>query len=373
MAEWNPMSFEEVFGQLESSSMLLALQVKGTRKYPSPWWDPAGRYRVALAAGRPEIQRHENDQWVAAPAEPPDTAEDEGAVAVAAAMTQLFVSHSSKDADLAKALVRMIDACLDVPSFTLRCTSVAGYDLEAGARVGDDLRTSLHSAKVVLGLLTENSVESAYVLMELGAAWVLRHHVIPLVSGSALQQVPGPIGADLHFTNVAHETAIHGVLESIASRCGWRWRGNAARRHAAVKDFVTHVGALAKREVSVSAGSSQPATTRPNAAELQAGLALLQDYLSNILAAEKCRRQLRKYERGTAPVRPAEVEKAKAALARWTARLEEKILAVHDWVERATGSKADWNGVELTAGLDEKPRTDVRAAIGRLNEWLEKA
>jgi hypothetical protein len=57
-----------------------------------------------------------------------------------------------------------------VPDGALLCTSVPGYQLDLGAAAPDVLRRALGSAACVVGILTPNSLETEWVLFELGAA-----------------------------------------------------------------------------------------------------------------------------------------------------------------------------------------------------------
>src|ERR1041385_661828 len=70
---WNPKAFAEVVAQLESASMLLALQYTGGRTCPTPPWDTDHPYyRVALVEGAAQIQRSEDGvTWKPAPLKPP--------------------------------------------------------------------------------------------------------------------------------------------------------------------------------------------------------------------------------------------------------------------------------------------------------------
>src|ERR1041385_8358747 len=70
---WNPKAFAEVVAQLESASMLLALQYTGVRTCPTPPWDTDHPYyRVALVEGAAQIQRSEDGvTWKPAPLKPP--------------------------------------------------------------------------------------------------------------------------------------------------------------------------------------------------------------------------------------------------------------------------------------------------------------
>jgi hypothetical protein len=59
---------------------------------------------------------------------------------------RLFISHAHRDADIARGLVDVITANVDVPDGELRCTSVPGYQLDLGTMAPDVLRRELGSA-----------------------------------------------------------------------------------------------------------------------------------------------------------------------------------------------------------------------------------
>lgn len=83
----------------------------------------------------------------------------------------IFISHSSADEKVAKALIDLLRAAFRIETNKIRCTSVAGYKLEAGAHTETELRREVQQARVFIGILSEISLESAYVLFELGARW----------------------------------------------------------------------------------------------------------------------------------------------------------------------------------------------------------
>jgi hypothetical protein len=68
----------------------------------------------------------------------------------------VLISHSSKDAPLAEALINLLRSGLGLLASQIRCSSVDGYRLPAGVNTGDKLRKEIRSAKVLIGLLTPN-------------------------------------------------------------------------------------------------------------------------------------------------------------------------------------------------------------------------
>jgi hypothetical protein len=94
-----------------------------------------------------------------------------GALPDADPTIDIFISHSAADTRLAKTLIDLLLVSLPIDPKRIRCTSVNGYRLEGGAQADDQLRTEIWGAKVFIGLLTDHSISSTYVLFELGARW----------------------------------------------------------------------------------------------------------------------------------------------------------------------------------------------------------
>ncbi|HEY5957462.1 MAG TPA: hypothetical protein VIV60_12940 [Polyangiaceae bacterium] len=85
---------------------------------------------------------------------------------------RIFISHKHTDERLASALVTCLIEALEVPDDSIRCTSLKPYALDVGDSI-ETLKQNLKDCAVAVGLLTSSSLESSFVVMELGAAWVL--------------------------------------------------------------------------------------------------------------------------------------------------------------------------------------------------------
>jgi len=106
----------------------------------------------------------------------------------------IFISHSSSDVDIAKHLIEIVRKAFNISSEKIRCTSVPGYKLKAGANTDEQIKREIFSSKAFIGLLTRDSFSSTYVLFELGARWGADLPLIPLIcdkAGTAL--LNGPI------------------------------------------------------------------------------------------------------------------------------------------------------------------------------------
>lgn len=105
----------------------------------------------------------------------------------------IFISHSSKDADLALLLIELLRTALGLRDHEIRCTSVDGFRLPAGANTEQQLKVEVHSARAFIGLITLNSLKSAYVLFELGARWGANRHMVPVLAGVSTDALQGPL------------------------------------------------------------------------------------------------------------------------------------------------------------------------------------
>lgn len=106
----------------------------------------------------------------------------------------VFISHSSKDEILVKALIQVIRDALNIPQEQIRCSTVSGFRLTGGKPINDQLRVEVHDSKAFVGLVTANSMKSPYVLFELGARWGAGLHLQPLLGTVAdSEYLKGPL------------------------------------------------------------------------------------------------------------------------------------------------------------------------------------
>ena len=133
---------------------------------------------------------------------------------------KVFISHSSKDEGLARVLINLIRSALSLPASDIRCTSVPGYKLPGGAETASQVRQELLAAPVFIGLVTEASLSSAYVLFELGARWGADRQLIPLMGpGISPQQLEGPISG-INALSCKSASDLHMLIQQIAEALG---------------------------------------------------------------------------------------------------------------------------------------------------------
>jgi DNA-binding MarR family transcriptional regulator len=111
------------------------------------------------------------------------------------ATTKVFISHSHKNRDAAKALVDLLLSGLSLDDADIRCTSVPGHQLPFGKTIAELLKGDINQAPVVIGLISAESQRADWVLFELGAAWGLGRDIFPILGpGIEIRDLPGPLG-----------------------------------------------------------------------------------------------------------------------------------------------------------------------------------
>lgn len=90
-------------------------------------------------------------------------------------------------------MIDLVLAALPLSPEQIRCTTVDGFRLPLGSQTDQQLRAEVIGVKLLIGVLTPNSLKSSYVLFELGARWGARRPMFPLWAGVDAETVSGPI------------------------------------------------------------------------------------------------------------------------------------------------------------------------------------
>ena len=130
---------------------------------------------------------------------------------------KVFVSHSSADRDTAEALVDLLRNALGLPAKEIRCTSVEGYKLSAGADSNEQLRTEVFGCEAFIALLSPSSMKSVYVTFELGARWGTKRHLAPImIGGTVASDLRAPLSG-IHAVTGSSEADIHQLISDLSS------------------------------------------------------------------------------------------------------------------------------------------------------------
>ncbi len=170
----------------------------------------------------------------------------------------VFISHSAKDEKLAAALVALLRSALNIPADKIRCTSVNGYRLPAGAETEVQLRQEVHDAKAFIGLITPSSMASAYVMFELGARWGAHLHLVPLLgAGAGSELLRGPL-ASLNALNCEDAAQVHQLMSDLSDVLAVQ----DATRPAVYEELITKLVETSK--AGRSSGQALPLHEHPN-------------------------------------------------------------------------------------------------------------
>jgi hypothetical protein len=173
----------------------------------------------------------------------------------------IFISHSSSDEAVAVAVIDLMRSALGIPAETIRCTSVAGYRLAAGANTDAELRREVYQARCFIGLITPASLRSQYVLFELGARWGASRHMVPLVAAGLERSDLRPPLSNLNAMTCAIETDLHQLLGDIARALSLP-QPNASVYARQLKQLMEDSMRVARAVESDSESGSEPPGTR---------------------------------------------------------------------------------------------------------------
>ena len=181
---------------------------------------------------------------------------------------RVFISHRELDAELAKALIDVLQIGLLIDSDQIVCSSVAGHKLKFGRTIEQQIREEIASTPVLFALLTQRALQSSWVTFELGAAWGMDVLTIALLGpGVKYGELPAALGqypcisAEQSHSDV--RASVMQALEQVRERASDSRSVNAAKLSSAVDDFVnafTTVQTLAEAlpEASVSQSADIP-------------------------------------------------------------------------------------------------------------------
>lgn len=96
-------------------------------------------------------------------------------------MAAIFLSHAVADTKLAKLLTDFLKEAIGVPHDEIFCSSVEGHGVPMTEDFNKYMKEEIQQPELVFLLMTPSYMESAFCLMELGAAWAKSHKTLPIV------------------------------------------------------------------------------------------------------------------------------------------------------------------------------------------------
>jgi hypothetical protein len=176
-----------------------------------------------------------------------------------ASSIKIFISHSSKDAGVAKKVIDLLRASLNLTDEDIRCTSVNGYRLKGGADTTSNLRAEVFSCELLIGLISANSMQSHYTLFELGARWGADKHMLPLIIDAKGTEI---LGGPLQGINALDAHDVGQVLQFVSDAGGYinKTAGKPSAYLSHIQDLIASLSStqmLNSQEVNAKEGNRE--------------------------------------------------------------------------------------------------------------------
>lgn len=111
----------------------------------------------------------------------------------------IFISHSTKDRFIARQVANLIEKAGSQHEID---TFLDEKDIEYGGSIPKEIRQRIRDCGELVVLLSEYSVDRPWVLIEIGAAWVLEKRIVAVMDKLSPDQMPDVIapyrGVDLN-------------------------------------------------------------------------------------------------------------------------------------------------------------------------------
>ena len=162
---------------------------------------------------------------------------------------RIFISHSHADAAIAEAFADLFRSAFNLQCDAIRCSSVPRCSLQFGVEVPEQIRDEVLAAAVLIGIVSESSRESAWVLFELGARWGTSKSLIPVLAANGDADLLPPPIRDSHAMKCTFDNVIK-LVEEVAPLL------NAPTPRTST--YTKHIQAILETQV-VTGSPNQPA------------------------------------------------------------------------------------------------------------------
>ncbi len=167
---------------------------------------------------------------------------------------RVFVSHCSEDKLLVESLVDdVLQTGLGLNTVNdIYCTSIDGLGNEPGADFRERIHSQLHVAEVFVAVISKAYLSSAICMNELGAAWILGRHIIPVLLPPLAK---GPIGVLLEPKHqiLADEASEMATLKDLLDKKLRIPNSSAAQWTRGLSKFASVLSAVPTQEVTETA------------------------------------------------------------------------------------------------------------------------
>lgn len=93
----------------------------------------------------------------------------------------IFISHATKDKELVRAFVELLEEGIGVPENEIFCSSLEEFGIPVGENFISYIKSMIQAPDIVIILLSPCYFQSNFCVSELGAAWALSHKIFPIL------------------------------------------------------------------------------------------------------------------------------------------------------------------------------------------------
>jgi hypothetical protein len=133
----------------------------------------------------------------------------------------IFISHSHKDAAIAIALTDCLVSGCRLAYRDILCTSHPRQQarLRRGEDINQKLKKYLIDCRILVPIVSMSSIERNYVLFEIGGAWALDLHIMPVVVEKNVRDLMPEVIKGLLYTKYDDPIQIKELVLDIAEKC----------------------------------------------------------------------------------------------------------------------------------------------------------
>src|SRR5262245_58491201 len=96
-------------------------------------------------------------------------------------MGRIFVSHATKNHSVVTEFCDLLFLGVGLEPVDVFCTSLPGHTIPTGEDFVDYIKSNVNVPKIVIALISEEFLKSAFCLNEVGAAWALSIPLYPFL------------------------------------------------------------------------------------------------------------------------------------------------------------------------------------------------
>lgn len=129
----------------------------------------------------------------------------------------IFISHSESDKEIVERLVALIQCELGINPSSILCTSLPGYGIGVGKNINKNIRHYIDNSKLMISVLTQNSLNAKFVLFETGARWYNEKPLYAVVVDSSLDKYLFKPLDESNFILLNSDAKVMELLENIGA------------------------------------------------------------------------------------------------------------------------------------------------------------